>query len=79
MTVALLGFFLMLVGYGVMFRRLRRRRIGSATAGITYDLLNQDKREAVELIVDDRAAATDPETKDGDLPKLQTDRGRRRS
>jgi hypothetical protein len=32
-----------------------------------YDLLNEDRRKAVEIIVEEKAAATDPET-DDDLP-----------
>lgn len=59
------GWLLMMVGYGVFFYRRRHGRIGSATAGITYDLLSQDKRRVVELIVEDKAEATDPESKDG--------------
>jgi hypothetical protein len=30
-----------------------------------YDLLNEDRRKALEIIVEEKAAATDPETKDG--------------
>lgn len=56
---------MMMVGYGVFFYRRRHGRIGSATAGISYDLLNQDKRKVVELIVENKAEATEPESKDG--------------
>jgi hypothetical protein len=58
------GWLLMMVGYGVFFYRRRHGRIGAATAGVTYDLLNQDKRKVVELIVEDRAEAIDPESAD---------------
>ena len=37
--------------------------------------MNQDKRNAVEIIVVERAAARDPEDADGNLPDLA--RGRR--
>lgn len=60
------GWLLMMIGYGVFFYRRRHGRIGSATAGITYDLLNQDKRKVVELIVENKAEAIDPETQDDD-------------
>jgi hypothetical protein len=63
-------------------RRIRgqRRRggIGSAGAGMVYDLLNEDKRHAVEIIVEERAEARDPEDKDGNLPDLAGGRGPRR-
>ena len=44
---------------------------GAGAYGAVYDLLNQDKRNAIELIVEDRAAATDPEDADGNLPDLE--------
>jgi hypothetical protein len=57
---------------GVLFVRTRRRRrhIGSAAAGTIYDWLNEEKRNAVEVIVEDKAAYKDPEDKDGNLPDL---------
>jgi hypothetical protein len=58
----------------IAFRKTRSQRrrggVGSAAAGIVYDLLNEDKRNAVEIIVEERAAARDPEDKDGNLPDL---------
>jgi len=44
---------------------------GPAAAGAVYDLLNQDKRNAIELIVEEKAAARDPEDADGNLPDLE--------
>jgi hypothetical protein len=35
-----------------------------ASMGSIYDLLNQDKRNAIELIVEEKAEATDPEHAD---------------
>jgi hypothetical protein len=56
---------------GVIWR-LRRRRghIGAGASGTIYDLLHEDKRKAVEIIVEERAAARDPEDADGNLPAL---------
>ena len=57
----------------VAFRRTRGRRrrgVGSAAAGAVYDWMNQDKRKAVEIVVEERAAARDPEDADGNLPDL---------
>ena len=45
--------------------------IGSAAVGTVYDMLNEDKRKAVEIIVEGRAEARDPEDKDGNLPELE--------
>jgi len=52
-------------------RHHRPRRLGSAAAGAIYDMLNEDKRKAIEIIVEDRAAARDPEDRDGNLPDLE--------
>jgi hypothetical protein len=38
--------------------------------GTMYDWLNEDKRRAIDVIVEERAAARDPEDKDGNLPDL---------
>ena len=58
----------------VIFVLLSRRRkrggrrptvsVGPAAAGAIYDLLNTDKRNAIELIVEEKAEARDPETAD---------------
>lgn len=44
--------------------------IGAGAVGTIYDMLNEDKRRAVDVIVEGRAAAHDPEDKDGNLPDL---------
>lgn len=48
-----------------------RGRIGPGAAGTVYELLNEDKRNAIELIVDERTGERDPEDADGDLPQLK--------
>jgi len=63
----------MIAAIGIFVAIGRRRSggaggVGSAAAGAVYDLLNEDKRNALEIIVEDRAAARDPEHADGDLP-----------
>ena len=52
--------------------RVQRRRggIGSASAGMIDDWLNEDKRKAVAIVVEGRAAARDAEDRDGNLPHL---------
>lgn len=52
-------------------RRHRRWDIGPAASGTIYDWLNEDKRKAIEIIVEERAEARDPEDKDGNLPDLE--------
>ncbi|HET7216990.1 MAG TPA: hypothetical protein VFJ02_03045 [Vicinamibacterales bacterium] len=61
------------VGVTVIFVRLRRRRrgIGPGAGGAIYDMLNEDKRKAIEIIAEERAEARDPETRDGNLPDLE--------
>jgi hypothetical protein len=56
----------------VWTRRTQARRggLGSAAIGSIYDMLNEDKRNAVEIIVEERAGARDPEDRDGNLPDL---------
>ena len=60
----------------VVFVRLRSRRgrVGPGAIGTVYDMLNEDKRNAVEIIVEQRAAEKDPEDKDGNLPDLEKPR-----
>jgi len=45
--------------------------VGPGAMGSVYDLLNQDKRNAIELIVEEKAEARDPEDADGNLPDLE--------
>jgi hypothetical protein len=52
-------------------RRRSRGHVGPGAAGSLHDLLNEDKRNAVEIIVEERAAARDPEDRDGNLPDLE--------
>lgn len=51
----------------VAFRGLsdRRTHVGSASAGTIYDWLNQDKRKAIEIVVDGQAERQDGEYAEG--------------
>ena len=63
----------LLLVVAVVRARSRRRRgvsIGSAASGTVHDWLHEDKRRAMEIIVEERAAARDPEDRDGNLPDL---------
>jgi hypothetical protein len=57
--------------------RGRRSRVGPAAAGSIYDMLNEDKRKAVEIVVEERAGAREPEDRDGHLPDLEAPSRRR--
>lgn len=65
--------FLVLIAVAISAWRRRRLRgsIGPGAAGAVYDLLNADKRAALEIVVDERASYRDPEDRDGDLPQLE--------
>lgn len=58
--------------------RLRRRRvtIGPAAAAMMHEILNDDRRAAIEIILEERAGERDPEDRDGNLPELAGSRGR---
>jgi hypothetical protein len=53
------------------FYRSKKRRphIGSGAAGTIYDFLNEEKRNAIEIIVEDKAAERDFEHADDDKEK----------
>jgi hypothetical protein len=61
-TFAILGSILALI---YVYRRARRRRIGPAAVGLFYEVLSEDRRHAVELIVADKAEERDPERATG--------------
>jgi len=60
----------------VQARRKRRqghgRDPGAGATGAIYDMLMEDKRKAIEIILEERAEERDPETADGDLPSLES-------
>lgn len=62
---------LVMIGLGglVLYRlRIRRSHIGSAAAGTVYDIIHEDKRKAIEVVVADKAAAHDFEHADDKDP-----------
>ena len=54
------------MGRGRRRTRARGRTFGAGpgAAGAVYDMLNEDKRKAIEIIVEGRAEYRDPETAD---------------
>jgi len=72
-TIWIVGFVMIVV---LVFSARRKRKTGgSAAVGAVWDLLNEDKRKAVEIIVEQRAEQRDPEDAEGNKPDLE--RGRR--
>lgn len=49
----------------------RRTHVGAASAGTIYDWLNQDKRKAIEIVVDGQAERQDGEHAEGNPPELE--------
>ena len=58
-------------------QRRRRGRLGAGAGGSVYDMLNEDRRNALEIIVEERAGARDAEDRDGNLPDLEAPTRRR--
>ena len=69
-SIWLIAVVLLMIAARRMRRQRRRGGIGSAAAGTIYGWLNEDKRHAVEIVVEGRAEARDPEDRDGNLPDL---------
>jgi hypothetical protein len=55
---------IVLGGFAVYRVRTRRSHIGSAGAGAVYGMMHDEKRKAVEIVVNDKAAAHDFEHAD---------------
>ena len=49
----------------------RRTHVGAASAGTIYDWLNQDKRKAIEIVVDGQAERQHGEHAEGNRPELE--------
>ena len=45
---------------------MRRRHIGSAAAGTVFDIVQEDKRKAIEIVVANKAEARDFERGEDD-------------
>ncbi len=64
---ALIWVVMIVLGGFVLYRlKTRRSHIGSAAAGTVYDIIQEDKRKAIEVVVSDKAAAHDFEHADDD-------------
>jgi hypothetical protein len=50
---------IVLGGFAIYRVRTRRSHIGSPAAGTVYDIIQDEKRKAIEIVVADKAAARD--------------------
>lgn len=57
---------IILGGFAIYRVRTRRSHIGSAAAGTIYDIVQDEKRKAIEIVVAGKAAARDFEHADDD-------------
>ena len=64
-VVVVLAFVVVLVVSVFSKRRGGRGGPGAGAYGAVYDLLNEDKRNAIEMIVEDKAGYRDPEDAEG--------------
>ena len=72
-SIAWFAFFILFFAAVISVRRRRRSgHPGPGTSGAIYDMLNEDKRKAIEIIVEEKAEERDPETADGNLPDLES-------
>jgi hypothetical protein len=61
----LAGVLMMALFFAAVWRVFRRRKhIGPAAAGTLEDMLNQDKRRAIQIIVEEKAEERRPEYPD---------------
>jgi hypothetical protein len=59
----------------IVVSRRARRHGGAFTAGVAgamYEWQNKDKQRALDVVVEGRAAANEPEHAEGDLPQLES-------
>jgi len=63
---------LMLIWLVIGAWRLRRRRSmpGPAAAAMMNEMLTNDRRAAIQIVLEERAAERDSEDRDGNLPDL---------
>jgi hypothetical protein len=57
--------------FAVWRLRSKRSTPGPAAAGMMDEILDDQRRAAIEIIVEEKAGYRDPEHRDGDLPELE--------
>ncbi len=66
-------YLLLMVALVVGAWRLRRKHVtpGPAAAAMMHEILSDDRRAAIEIIIGERTGERDPEDRDGNLPELE--------
>ena len=70
-VVGIIWLLILLLVFGAWRLRHRRVSIGPGAAGAMYELLTDQRRAAIEIIVEERTGERDPEDRDGNLPDLE--------
>ena len=75
-TIVLSAVWLLIIWMIVGVWRIRRKRvsIGPAAMGSMEELLDDRRRAAIEIIIEERTGERDPEDRDGNLPDLESPR-----
>jgi hypothetical protein len=73
----LVGLLMVWLVIGAWRLRSRRTTLGPAAAAMMDEMLTNDRRAAIEIVLEERAAEHDPEDRDGNLPELAKSSARR--
>ena len=75
-TIVLSAVWLLIIWMIVGIWRIARKRvsIGPAAMGSMEELLDDRRRAAIEIIIEERTGERDPEDRDGNLPDLESPR-----
>lgn len=75
-TIVLSAVWLLIIWMIVGIWKIRRKRvsIGPAAMGSMEELLDDRRRAAIEIIIEERTGERDPEDRDGNLPDLESPR-----
>jgi hypothetical protein len=73
-TIWLVAVILLIIAVRKSVRTRGRLGVGQAGVGVIHGMLNEDKRHAVEIILEEKAEARDPEDRDGNVPDLANPR-----
>jgi hypothetical protein len=76
-AIVLIGVWLLIIWMIVGIWRIRRKKVivGPAAMGSMEELLDDRRRAAIEIIIEERTGERDPEDRDGNLPDLESPRG----
>jgi hypothetical protein len=75
-AIVLFGVWLLIILMVVGIWRIRRKKVvvGPAAMGSMEALLDDRRRAAIEIIIEERTGERDPEDRDGNLPDLESPR-----